>query len=115
MSSTSQHADPIGGDVDGSAPKQLYLQQRLRMLELQLDLDAQNIAQLREQNAALENALDAERACAVKHADALMRIARTCDDRVDDLKALHTGVVAKLENQKAVTQRTRHQPGAGLA
>jgi hypothetical protein len=51
-------------------------------------------------NAALENAFDAERARGEKHADALMRIARTRDDRVDELKALHGGVVAKLENEK---------------
>jgi hypothetical protein len=40
-------------------------------LSLQAGLDAQNIAQLREQNKQLEGALNAERAHGEKHADAL--------------------------------------------
>jgi hypothetical protein len=81
------------------------------MLELQADLDAQNIAQLREQNKELADALAAERACGEKHAEALMRIARSCDDRVDELKAQHAAaivanqtVVAKLEDAAASLQ-----------
>jgi hypothetical protein len=73
------------------------------VLELRADLDARNIAQLREQNKELEDALKAERACSEKHAVALMGIQRTCDNamracdnKVDELKAQHaTAIIAK--------------------
>jgi hypothetical protein len=111
MSSASQNADPAANDVGGSAPSQLQLLQRLQTLELQADLDAQNIAQLREQNTALEDAFSAERARGEKHAEAFMRIARTCDDRVEELKAQYAGVVAKLENEK-VALKAAHAAAA---
>jgi hypothetical protein len=104
MPSASQHIDLTAGDAGGSASDHLQLLQRLEMFELQAGLDAQNIAQLQEQNTRLEGALDLERARGEKHAEALMRIARTCDDRVDELKSQHAGAIAKLENENATSK-----------
>jgi hypothetical protein len=101
MFSASQHADFNRGDAGSSTQDKLQLLQRLQTLELQVDLDAQSIAQLREQNSVLEDALSLERARGEKQAEALMHIARTCDDRVDELKAQHAAAIAKLENEKA--------------
>jgi hypothetical protein len=114
MSSAAQHADPTASDVggvhpsDSAPPDQVQLLHRLQMLKLQVDLDAQNIAQLREQNKALEDALAAERALVEKHAEAFMRIARTCDDRCSELKDQHAAalgvkdiLIAKLEDAAA--------------
>jgi hypothetical protein len=44
------------------------------VLELRADLDARNIAQLREQNKELEDALKAERACSELCAPATTRL-----------------------------------------
>jgi hypothetical protein len=110
------HADPTEGDAGGahpsnSAPDRQQLLQRLEVLELQKDLDAQNIARLQEQNKELEDALAAERACGEKHAEALMGIQRTCDDAlrncdnlVDDLKMQHARAIARLEDAAAAKE-----------
>jgi hypothetical protein len=103
MSAASPPADrtSVGALPCGSPSDPLQLLQRLEALELQADLDARNIAQLREQNKQLDDVLSSERARGEKHAEAFMRIARTCDDRVDELKAQHAAAVAKLEEEKA--------------
>jgi hypothetical protein len=90
MSAAPTHAPPVPPDYP-------QLLQRLEMLELQADLDARNIAQLREQNKQLDDVLSAERACGDKHAEAFMRIARTCDDRVDELKTQHANVIVAMD------------------
>jgi hypothetical protein len=103
MSSDSQHADPTAGGAhsSGSTPGNLQAASELVTSELQATLDAQHIAQLQEQNKALEDALYAERARGEKLAEAFMHVARTCDNRVDELKAQHASVIAKLENENA--------------
>jgi hypothetical protein len=102
MSAASRHADPTAVTASESAPDPLQLLQRLQTLELQTDLDAQNIAQLREQNKALEDALNAEQARGEKHAEALTGIQRTCDsvmrtceNRVDEMKMTVAAVAAE--------------------
>jgi hypothetical protein len=99
-------ASPAGDAHPGESalPDQLDLPQRLQTLELQAAIDAKRIAQLREQNQALEVAIDAEQACADEHAAALMCMQRTCDsfkntcdNAVDAMKAQH----AELVKEKA--------------
>jgi hypothetical protein len=81
------------------------------VLDLQADLDAHNIAQLRERNKELADALAAERACGEKHTEALMGIQRTCDDAlrscdnmVDDLNVQHARAIATLEDAVAAKE-----------
>jgi hypothetical protein len=120
MSSSSGHADStlgsIGDDAHSGGTTADYLRllkQRLETLELQATLDAQNITQLQERNKELEDALDSERAHGEKHADALMRIARTCDNSFDEMKAQHAAAIvakentiAKLEQEQAALRTT---------
>jgi hypothetical protein len=84
---------------------------RPRTLELQATLDAQHIAILQKANKELEDALKTEQARAEKHADALMHIARTCDDRNSELKDQHAAalcvkdtLIARVEQEKAALQ-----------
>jgi hypothetical protein len=112
------HADPTTDDSGRAhlycgSPGHRQLLRRLEPLQLQADLDAQNIVQLREQNTALEDALSMERARGEKHAEALMHIARTCDERVNELKAQHAAAsianqttIAKLEDAVAAKEDT---------
>jgi hypothetical protein len=117
MTSDPQHANHAAGASGAAQPSALDQMQllRLEMLELQTDLDAKNIAQLREQNKQLEDALKKEQERDERHADALMQIARTCDsfkrcceNKADHLRAqlastlfANENTVAKLENEKA--------------
>jgi hypothetical protein len=119
MSSAVLHdthrASDAGGDATtDTAPDVPQLLQRLQTFQLRADLDARNIAQLRQQNKELEDALKTERGASEKHAEALMRIARTCDNRVDEMKAQHAAAmilkdttIAKLEDA-AITLQARH-------
>jgi hypothetical protein len=96
LASLSGHVaagDASGPHLSDNAPDRLQLLQRVETLELQAVLDAQHIAQLREQNKAHEDVLHAERARGEKYAEAFMHIARTCDDRVDELKAQHAAAL----------------------
>jgi hypothetical protein len=94
-------ADDLSSD---SAPDQQQLLQRLKMHEL---IAAQHIAQLREKNKELRDELDKERA---RGEAALAITRRTCDNRLDELTALHAAAVAvkdtaiaELENAAAAT------------
>jgi hypothetical protein len=114
MSAVSQLADPTACDANGAHPSGDEVPnelQRIQMLDLRATLDAQNIALLQKENKELEDALEAEQARAEKHADALMRIARTSDDRSSELKDQHAAVIrvketliTKLEQEKAALQ-----------
>jgi predicted DNA-binding WGR domain protein len=109
MASSFRAGSTAGAHSSDCAPSDhVQLLQRLEELELQADLDAQNIAQLREQNKQLDDALNAERAHSEKHAEALMRIARTFDNTFNELKAQHASAItanedtiAKLEAEKS--------------
>jgi hypothetical protein len=112
------HADQTAGDdVDASpsdsVPDVAKLLQRLQLLELRADLDAQIIAQLRDQNKVLEADFNAESSCGEKHAEALTGIQRTCDsfmricdNRVNELSLQHARAIAKLEDAAAANKRT---------
>jgi hypothetical protein len=86
--------------------------QRLEACEARVDLQARHIELLQKQIAETDAELKLERARGEKHAEALMRIARTSDERANEMKEQHAAalcmkdavtakVEAKLEEQAA--------------
>jgi hypothetical protein len=60
---------------------------------MRADLQESHIQLLQNQIDATDATLKLELARGEKHAEALMRIARTCDDRVDELKIQHAAIL----------------------
>jgi hypothetical protein len=89
-------AVPLADPLTSPGSNQL----RLQTLELQVGLDAQHIALLQKENQELKDALLTEQARAERHADAMVHIARICDDRSSELKAQHAAAV--ISHQKSV-------------
>jgi hypothetical protein len=97
--SSRAHGDDDDDDDDGSVSSSVpalldrikVLETDLRMHTVQAGCDAANIKLQAERIAALEAALAAERET---HAQALMRMSRTCEDRARE----HTANIAKLES-----------------
>jgi hypothetical protein len=112
-----QHADPTVHDaahLDGSVIVSVARLRQLEAFELRADLDAKTIALQQQQIRDLDAALKLEQARGEKHADALMHIARTCDERTGELKEQHAAAlrvqaagVAKLE-EDSVALRASH-------
>jgi hypothetical protein len=67
--------------------------ERLERSETVAALHAKHVQQLQTQVGGLETELKAERAHGEKHAEALVRVARSCDDRVDELKTHHAAAL----------------------
>jgi hypothetical protein len=76
--------------------------QRLEACEARVDLQEQHIELLQRQIAETDAALKLELARGEKHAEALMHIARTCDERTSEMKEQHAmalRVTAKVEDE----------------
>jgi hypothetical protein len=111
------HADHYAGDAggahisDSALDQQHLLLQRVKMFEVQADLDARRMAQLEEQNKQLEDFLKVKHARCEEQAETLTRIWRTCDDRIDEIKQHHAAAIianqttiAKLEDAAAIKE-----------
>jgi hypothetical protein len=78
--------------------------QQLEACEAQAALQAQHIELLQKQIADADAALKLELARGAQHAEALMHIARTCDERTSEMKEQHAAVVrvkATVEDENA--------------
>jgi hypothetical protein len=75
--------------------------QHLEACEARVDLQKQHIQLLQKQIDDSDAVLKLELARGEKSAEALMHIARSCDSRVDELKAHHAAAIAKLQNEAA--------------
>jgi chromosome segregation ATPase len=85
--------------------------QRLEACEARADLQAQHIELLQKQIAETGAALKVELARGEKHAEAMMHIARTCDERTSEIKEQHAAALrirdaatAKLEDDNAALE-----------
>jgi hypothetical protein len=76
--------------------------QQLEASEARADLQARHIDLLQKQIAETNAALKEERALSEKHAEAMMRVARTCDERTSEMKEQHA---AALRVKDATTAR----------
>jgi hypothetical protein len=82
--------------------------QRLEACEARADLDARHIELLQKQIDEIDGILKLELARGEKHAEALMHIARTCDERTSELKEQHaTAPASKMRSQRNWSMRTR--------
>jgi hypothetical protein len=102
-----------GSDVPGH---------RLQELQSRAALDAENIHLLRQQIVHLDAALKLEQARGEKHAETLMHIARTCDERASELNAQHAAAlhskdmtIAKMQDAVAAKDATIVQMEASHA
>jgi hypothetical protein len=78
--------------------------QRLEECEARADLQQRHIELLQKQVAETDAALKLEQTRGEKHAEALMHIARTCDERTSEMKEQHAAtlrVTAKVEAENA--------------
>jgi hypothetical protein len=136
MAAASLHVDPTatvcsdgGDDIARTVSVSLARLRHLEACQVRADLQERHIQLLQKQIDETGAALKSEVARGEKHAEVLMHIARSCDDRVDELKVQHAGalrikddaltaltaeleavkasqaeVVSKLEGQVAVLQ-----------
>jgi hypothetical protein len=83
--------------------------QRLEVCEARADLQERHIELLQKQIAETDAALKLELARGEKHAEALMHIARTCDERASEMKEQHA---AALRVKDAATAKLEDDFGA---
>jgi chromosome segregation ATPase len=99
--STNIHDDDPVSAIRALQARMRELETDLRAKALQAECDAANIKLQAQRIAALEATLETEQARGEKHAEALMQIARTCDDRARELQAQHTEKLEKVESAHA--------------
>jgi hypothetical protein len=86
--------------------------QRLEACEAQADLQQRHIELLQKQIAETDAALKLELARGEKHAEALMHVARTCDERTSELKEQHA---AALRVKDAVMTKMEMSHAAAIS
>jgi hypothetical protein len=81
--------------------------QRLEACEARADLQERHIELLQKQIAETDAALKLELARGEKHAEALMHIARTCDERTSEMKEQHAATTGKVEAENCRRSSTK--------
>jgi hypothetical protein len=103
MAAAPLHVDPIANDDDVTHTVSVSLArlQHLEACELRADLQDRHIQLLQKQVDETGAALKLELARGEKHAEAMMHIARSCDDRVDELKMQHAAAMIAKDDAVA--------------
>jgi hypothetical protein len=94
-------------DPSGTVSVSVDRLQTLEACEARADLQQQHIELLQKQIAETDAALKLELARGEKHAEALMHIARTCDERTSDMKEQHATAL-RVKDMATAKSETLH-------
>jgi hypothetical protein len=94
-------------DPSGTVSVSVDRLQTLEACEARADLQQQHIELLQKQIAETDAALKLELARGEKHAEALMHIARTCDERTSDMKEQHATAL-RFKDMATAKSETLH-------
>jgi septal ring factor EnvC (AmiA/AmiB activator) len=105
LATTGIDGDPTHRTVAVSASRL----EELQRCETLASLHGQHVQLLQTQVSALDAELKAARASDERHAEALMHIARTCDNRADEMQAQHAAALRGKDDALAQVIRSKDE------